>query len=333
MPFLFTPGQFSRRADLYHQLSSLTAAGVPLIQSLEQLIRNPPSAAFRAPLRRVLEHINHGSTFTEAVQRSGNWTVAFDLALLDAGERSGRLEQCFKLLGDYYSDRARMGREVLSGLAYPVFVMHFAVFIFPFPQLFLTGDVVAYLLRTFGVLLPIYAVVLLGLIAGQGRHGETWRALLETILHRLPILGQGRRDMALARLAAALEALLSAGVGVIEAWDVAARASGSPALARAVAQWRPRIAVGDSPAAALQHSAVFPRLFADQYATGEVSGKLDDTLRRLHRYYQEEGARRLRAVAQWTPRLVYLVIMLIIAWKILHFWMGYFDTIQKAGGF
>ena len=119
MPFLISPGQFSRRADLYHQLSSLTAAGVPLIQSLEQLIRNPPSAAFRGPLRRVLEQINHGSTFTEEVKHSGNWTVAFDLALLDAGERSGRLEQCFKLLGDYYADRARMGREILSGLAYP----------------------------------------------------------------------------------------------------------------------------------------------------------------------------------------------------------------------
>jgi type II secretory pathway component PulF len=149
----------------------------------------------------------------------------------------------------------------------------------------------------------------------------------------VPLLGAGRRDMALARLAAALEALINAGVGVIEAWDLAARASGSPAMARTVAHWRPRIVAGDSPAEALQRSPVFPRLFADQYATGEVSGKLDETLRRLHRYYQDEGARKLQAVAQWTPRLVYLIIAGIIAWKVISFWTGYFDQIQKIGGF
>ena len=90
---------------------------------------------------------------------------------------------------------------------------------------------------------------------------------------------------------------------------------------------------GQTPAESLQSSATFPALFANQYTTGEVSGKLDDTLRRLHRYYQEEGTRKLQAVAQWTPRLVYLIVAGIIAWKVISFWMGYFDQIQKIGGF
>ncbi len=333
MPFLFTPGQFSRRAELYHQLSSLTAAGVGLLQALEQLHRFPPAAAFREPLRRVREQVQAGSTFTEAVQSSGNWTAAFDTALLDAGERSGRLDQCFKLLADYYADRARAARELLSGLAYPAFVLHFAVFLFPFPQFFLTGDLWAYLLQTLGVLVPLYAGVLLLIWAAQGRHGEAWRALIERLLRPLPLIGSGRCDMALARLAAALEALISAGVGVVEAWDVAARASGSPALARAVAHWKPRVLQGQSPAESLQASSAFPHLFANQYATGEVSGKLDETLRRLHRYYQDEGTRKLQAVAQWTPRFVYLIVAGVIAWKVISFWMGYFDQIQNLGGF
>jgi type II secretory pathway component PulF len=333
MPFLVTPGQFSRRADLYHQLSSLTAAGVGLMQALEQLQRHPPSPGFREALRRVLDQLRQGATFTEAIQRAGHWTVAFDIALIDAGERSGRLEQCFRLLGDYYAGRARTAREVISGLAYPAFVMHFAVFIFPFPQLFLTGNVWAYLAQTFGVLLPVYAGVLMLIYAGQGGHGEAWRAVIEQALRAVPLLGSGRRDLALARLAAALEALLSAGVGVIESWDLAARASGSPALARTVAHWRPRVTAGETPAEALGRSAEFPELFANQYATGEVSGKLDETLRRLHRYYQDEGTRKLQAIAQWTPRLVYLIVAGIIAWRIISFWLGYFDQIQKIGGF
>ena len=77
----------------------------------------------------------------------------------------------------------------------------------------------------------------------------------------------------------------------------------------------------------------FPSLFANQYATGEVSGKLDETLHRLHEYYQEEGTRKLRVLAQWVPRLIYLLVALGIAYKVVQFWSGYFQNIGAAGGF
>ena len=182
----------------------------------------------------MLEQIAGGSTFTEALQRCGHWLPAFDLALLQAGEHSGRLDACFRLLADYYTDRARLARQMIGDLAYPAFLLHFAVFIFPFAQFFTSGNWVAYLRQTLGVLIPLYAVVALMIFAAQSRHGETWRACFETLLHPIPVLGQARRYLALARLAAALEALLSAGVTIIEAWELAATASGSPALRRTV---------------------------------------------------------------------------------------------------
>jgi len=88
MPWLVTPGQFARRAELYQQFASLTAAGVPLLQAIEQLRRHPPHASFREPLRRLLAELDAGTTFAEAVQRAGSWTSAFDVALLDM-EMSG----------------------------------------------------------------------------------------------------------------------------------------------------------------------------------------------------------------------------------------------------
>ncbi len=332
MPFLVTPAQLVRRAELYHQLAALTGAGVGLIQALDQLQRHPPSFGFRAPLRRVVERLNAGSTLAEAIT-AGDWMTDFERALLEAGERSGRLEQCFLLLATYHDDRTRLARRLLSGLGYPVFLAHFALFILPFPQLFLTGDWLAYLSKTLGVLLPLYALVLLGVFAAQGRRGEAWRAFLEQMLRLAPVLGSGRRDLALARLAAALEALISAGVTIVEAWQLASQASGSPALARTVAGWKRPLAAGQTPAELVMASGRFPELFSNQYGTGEKSGKLDDSLRRLNRYYQDEGARKLEAVAQWTPRLFYLVVAGLIAWKIISFWMGYFEQIQKAGGF
>jgi type II secretory pathway component PulF len=74
-------------------------------------------------------------------------------------------------------------------------------------------------------------------------------------------------------------------------------------------------------------------LFANLYQTGEISGKLDESLHRLQQIYQEDGTRKLHAVAQWTPRAIYLAVALIIAWRVVQFWTGYFKQIQDAGGF
>jgi type II secretory pathway component PulF len=332
MSLVVTPGQLSQRADFYYQLGQLTSAGVGIVGALGQLQRNPPAPSFRAPLQQVLHDLAAGTTFTEALQRVPNWLPAFDTSLLGAGEESGRLEGAFRTLTEYYRTRAQLARGLIGDLAYPAFLFHFAVFILPFPKLFRTGDWLSYLAQTFGVLLPIYVVVALMIYAAQSGHGEAWRARLEAILHRVPVLGTARHSLALARLAAALEALLSAGVTVVEAWQLAATASGSPALRRTVASWKPLLSAGETPAEIVREAAGFPELFVNQYATGEVSGQLDDALRRLSAYYLEEGTRKMHAVAQWTPRLIYLGVMLVIAYQIIHFYLGYFGQIREVLG-
>jgi type II secretory pathway component PulF len=267
---------------------------------------------------------------SESLRNLGAWLPEFDISLLQAGEQSGRLDATFRLLSDYYTDRARIGRQVLGDLAYPAFLFHFAVFILPFAQFFSTGNWVVYLAKTFGILLPIYALIALVVFASQSRHGETWRSWMESIFRRVPVLGQARWYLALARLSASLEALLSAGVTVIQAWELAAAASGSPALRRIVLGWRPLVDAGQTPAEVISNCGSFPEMFANQYATGEISGKLDETLRRLHLYYQSEGSRKLHTLAQWTPRLVYLGVMLMIAYKVIQFWTGYFNNINDV---
>jgi len=333
MALIITPGQLTQRAELYHQLGQLTAAGIGLPAALQELERHPPARSYRQPIHQLGAHLAEGFTLTEGVQNLGSWLPDFDASLLHAGEQSGRLDTCFRLLADYYTDRARVGRQLIADLAYPAFLFHFAIFILPFPKLFQSGNWVLYLVQTLGVLLPIYAVVLTVLYAAQGKHGEVWRSWVERALGPVPILGTARRYLALARLSASLEALISAGVGIIQAWELAAAACGSPGLRRTVLAWRPLVDAGQTPAEVVRASSKFPHMFASQYATGEISGKLDETLRLLQRFYQEEGSRKLHALAQWTPRAVYLFIALMIAFRVVHFWMDYFNQVSAAGGF
>lgn len=336
MSFIVTPRQFAQRAEFYHQLAQLTSAGIGVVQALEQIKRNPPARSFREPIQRILDELAKGRTVSESL-RQLSWLPEFDIALIGAGEHSGRLDACFRLLADYYNDRARIAKQVISQLIYPVGLIHFAAFVFLIVLPFASSQFNASLFLLFGkaalVLSPLYLITFFLIYATQSKHGEQWRARIETVLHPVPILGTARRFLALARLAAALEALISAGVNIIEAWDLAAAACGSPSLRRAVESWKPQVVAGRTPAEVLRERREFPEMFANLYASGEVSGKLDETLKRLYAYYQEEGTRKLHAFAQWTPRLIYFLVAGIIAYKVVTFYTGYFQQVSDMSHF
>lgn len=330
MQIVFTPSQFAKRSNLYNQLNQLTSAGVGIIQSLEHLAARPPGRAYRRPLADAVAMLHDGSTVSNALRAQSGFLPEFDLALIHAGELSGSLDSSFRLLADYYRQRAHIANTLIAGMAYPALLLHAAVFILPFPNWFLTGDTAAYVRQTFGILVPLYVLFFIGLFAMQAGHSESWRSLIERLVSMVPIVGSGRKDLVLSRLSAALGALLNSGVTVIEAWELAATSSASPAVKRLVRSWIPKLRTGSTPAELVVSSRAFPDLFTSQYAAGEMSGTLDDSLARMQKYYLAEGERKLEAVAQWTPRIIYLMIAGLIAYKILSFWTGYFQQVGEV---
>lgn len=324
-----SPRQFNQRAELFHQLAQLTSAGLGIIPALEQIKRSPPTRSYREPVRRLLEELAQGATVADSLHRLG-WLPAFDLALIEAGERSGRIDACFRLLAGYYHERARLIRQMAADLMYPVFVYHLSVFVVTLLEFLWSGP---WLLVLLGGLLPVYAATAFLMYASQDQRNEAWRAKVEAISRPIPVLGTARHYLALARLAAALEALISAGVNIFEAWDLAAAASGSPALRRAVAAWKPNLTAGQTPSEMVQTCSQFPEMFAGLYASGEVSGKLDESLRNLNRLYDEEGLRKLHLVATWVPRMIYFMVALIVAYIVIRFWIGYFNQINQLSHF
>ena len=325
MSLIISPGQFTQRAEFYHQLGQFIAAGVPIVRALEQIESHPPAAAYREPLRHLLNELAKGAALAESIQRL-DWLPAFDVALIGAGEKSGRLDGCFRMLADYYNDRARVAKQVISQLIYPVGLIHIAALVFlivlPFAASQFKTSLTLLFAKAALILSPLYVAVALMIYATQSKHGEKWRARIESFLRRVPILGTARHFLALSRLAAALEALISAGVNIFEAWDLAATASGSPALRRAVAAWKPQLVAGQMPSEAVRLCPLFPEPFANLYASGEISGKLDESLRHLNQLYNEDGTRKLNAFATLVPRLIYFLVALGIAYAIIQFWTG-----------
>jgi type IV pilus assembly protein PilC len=329
MPLFVTPGYLANRAALYHQLNQLTAAGITLQSAIELQLRNPPARSLRQGLSIILQQLQAGATFADALVSAERWVPAFDIALLHAGEQSGRLPNCFQLLAEHYENSAQLLRQTISGLIYPALLFHMAIFIGPLPEFFLSWDLTTYLAKVLVLLLPVYGIFAFVAWLMNRQKGEGAATFVEMLLHRVPILGKARRNLALARLSSALEALISAGVPIYQAWEYAGMASGSPALHRAIDRWPPHFANGVTPAEMLRQSPEFPELFANLYQTGEITGSLDDTMRRLHVLHQSEGARQMKALADWVPKLIYFGVILMVAWMVIKFWTGYFSSISK----
>jgi type II secretory pathway component PulF len=335
MPLILTPRQLAKRSEFNRELAALLSAGVPVLQALRHIHRHPPTAAFRPHLDRVIEEIGGGATFTEALSAQGSWVPPFDLALIRAGEQSGRLAETCRALAGHYHDRAQLMAGFIAKLLYPIFLFHFAVLVFPpdlLPALIFDGEVWGFLRQKLLLLGPAYALVFMGALLLQSRGLTGWTAMVELLLRLLPGLGLARRELALARLASALESLISAGVGMAEAWELAADASGSPALRRAVRDWLPQVRAGDPPSEQLSRTREFPEFFQNLYATGEISGQLDQELRHLQVYYQDSGTRRLTRFALATGLLITLTIMGVIAFWVIQFWLGHYSGLFRDLG-
>jgi type IV pilus assembly protein PilC len=336
MSFIVTPGKLKQRAELYHQLGSMLSAGIPLPQAVDMAGMHLPNRASKNALLKIGQGLQEGQTFAQSMAGLSGWMTSFDLALLSAGEQSGRLDAIFKTLAGYYDSRARIIRDTISEMLQSIITIHVFLFLFPLSlliQAVTKGAFGTFVLQKLIVFGALYGSVIVVLYLCQGQRGENWRVILESISRRIPFLGKARQYLALARLSAALEALINAGISIISAWDLSSIASGSVSVRRTVETWRPQIEAGMPPSELINSSNLFPEMFANLYHTGETSGQQDETLKRLHRYYEEEGFRLLRLFTRLLNGIIFAIVVIFVVHAIFSFYLGYFGAIADATNF
>ena len=309
-------------------------AGLTLVKALETLQKKPPGPGYSRKIGFIVAELHQGNSFAEALASVGNWIAPFDRALLEAGERSGRLDQCFKTLASYYEASARRIRDVIAKLLYPIALLHFAFLIFPVDRLVAVvrdGDTSGYISQKIGIFIPAYLVSLIALKVLQSQRFAIWRAILERVLGLVPFIGGARLALALGRLTASLEALINAGVGIIDAWELAGEASGSPRLSSTINKWRPLIESGaHTPGELLARSSAFPGTFTSIYQSGEISGQIDDALLRLRDYYDDESKRKLDVFTKMLVTCVVLGVMLTVAYFNISFYGNLFKGMSDT---
>jgi type II secretory pathway component PulF len=315
------------------QLGTLLRAGIALNTGLADFARDARSPQLAAVARHVLASLEGGAMLSEAMGRAPQIFPDVYVAVIRAGETTGHLDHVLFDLVKSLEWQESIRRHVRQATIYPVMVLiAFGVLmsfllLFVFPRFKVMFDRIRVplplptrvLLEAGAFLQGYWATLVLALVAAVLAYQLALatpggRLLVDGWKLRLPAVGQVLRHVALARFAHHMETLHRAGVNFVLALEVLERVVGNAAIARAVAAVREQVIGGVSFADALASTGQFPPLVLRMVATGEMSGSLEESLRRITEYYDREVPDTVRRfLAFLEPAMIALLAVVVLA--------------------
>lgn len=306
------------RQALIETLGRYTRAGIGPAQALEAIAEE--GGSLRKPARQAGRAIAAGATLTDALEQSGAQFSEMERAILEAGETGGRLEAACRYISGWLAARVVTRRQIVRRSLYPMFLLHFAALVGPLPRLMLgKSDLPGYLLAAGSLLLGVYlgAILLAALFQLAWTMGQQV-GLVDRLWRAVPVVRGIWRDGALARFCGALDAQIEAGISPVEALPRAGRAARTALLETAARRAVKRIDEGHSLVQGLRATrGALPKSLLSGLQAAEQSGQLDEELSRWSQLYQENEAAAWEAIGDWTPKLIYLAIAVIVGWQII----------------
>jgi type IV pilus assembly protein PilC len=300
----------------YHNLAQLIRSGIPFPSALEKIAKTSHGA-----LRRLLQKLRAqsaaGKTVGEAFALERPAITVLEASVISAVEKSGRLEHGLQELANYFSALAQARAMVIKRCTYPLFILHFGIFMLAAPKLFLEG-LGPYLKETFSVLVWVYAfagiVALLVPLLSEAAATNVW---FDRLLRAVPLVGKIRRCFAISRFCTVYEIQLDAGINVMDSLLAAGRASRSGLVRAAVDAVLPEVRTGAQVGPLLAISGAFPDHVSQSLIVGEETGGLDRELKRLAEELRNEALGTLEMLSEWLPKLIYTTIVLYLGYSIV----------------
>jgi type II secretory pathway component PulF len=322
------------KATLFREFAKLLKADFHLDRTFTLLLNQNPGASVKQFLRSAQERLGSGVGLTEALRHAnGGGLTALDAAMIGAGEQSGRLAQSFALLADYYESLVESSRKARGAMLYPLILAHLGVILPELPAA-IAADALGGL--------PWRILTRLGVLWGGillvSKMWKTWSQRAETVpgadrlLANLPLLGSMRRHWALARFTQVAHSALLAAVRPQEWMRLAGEASGSGQFREGSRIAAGLVAEGQPVAASLRAGGGFPKGFVDALDTAEETGTLDHEMARWARLEAEQARTAMDRVAVWLPRVLYAVIALYVAARIIGMMSAIYAPLLREMG-
>jgi type IV pilus assembly protein PilC len=331
------------------EFATMINAGLPLVQSLTILAQQTENKALAEITRAVVYDVESGNTLADAFSKHPRAFTDLYVNMVAAGEAGGILDTILLRLATFLEKSDALMRKVKGALVYPGVIMTVAgiaiaillIFVIPVFQSMFSSVNMELPLPTrivimlsdlligywWAILLAIGAVI----FAIRRYYGTlSGRRNIDSLLLRSPVLGDLLRKSAVSRFTRTLGTLISSGVSILEGLEITAKTAGNMVIHDAVMASRQSIAGGETIAAPLAKSKVFPPMVISMIAVGEQTGGLDEMLTKIADFYDEEVDVAVGALLSLMEPMMIVVLGVVVGGMVVAMYLPIFDMMNTV---
>ena len=331
--------------------SSMTSAGLPMLQCLNILEEQMENPAMKAVVHKLTMSISGGSSLADALAQHPKVFDRLYCNMVAAGEAGGILDGILSRLADYQESNERLVRKVKKALTYPVMVAVVAIVV----VILTLSFVVPTFAQTFmeaGGELPWPTQVVMNLSDGIRDYAAFWilgavaivvafKVVMKVpklhlgwdrMMLKVPKLGDLQVKSSVARFSRTLGTLLNAGVSVTEALQVTAKTSGNMAVENAIMKIAVGLAGGKSIVEPMKETGIFPAMVVQMVGVGEKTGQLGGMLLKVADFYDEEVDAAIDAVTSMMEPLNMVFLGGAVGFMMIAMYMPIFSMSDAVQG-
>ena len=336
------------KALFANKLSAMVDAGVPIMRSLDLMRRQQKSALFRRALTAMTEDVNQGGSLGSAMRR---WPKVFDnlsIAMVEAGEAGGVLDETLKRLAKLLEDNARLQNQLKAAMGYPITVLAIAILVFLGMTVFLIPTF-ADIFDQLGAKLPIFTQLMLdlskllrssfsiflvgGIILGIYAFSRYYaspvgRRQVDGILLKLPLFGDLLQKTASAEFCRTMSSLSRAGVPILMSLEILHGTTSNSVVGDAISNSRNDISEGVPLSTALALKRVFPDMMVSMLAIGEETGEMDAMLSKVADFYEDEVSTAIKTLTSLIEPVMIVLVGGIVGSILVAMYMPMFSVFE-----
>jgi type IV pilus assembly protein PilC len=332
------------------QFSTMINAGLPLVQALDILATQSENPALKDVTRQVVFDVESGNTVADALRKHPSAFTDLYVNMVAAGEAGGILDTILMRLAVFMEKNDALVRKVKGAMIYPGVIMSVAaiaitvllVFVIPTFQTMFASAGIALPLPTRVVIgmshiLKTYWYIFIAAIGGAFFSIKRFYATangkltIDRLLLKAPVLGDVLRKSAVSRFTRTLGTLISSGVSILDGLEITAKTAGNRVIQDAIMESRASIAGGETIAAPLKKSQVFPPMVISMIAVGEQTGGLDEMLSKIADFYDEEVDAAVSGLLALMEPVMIVFLGVVVGGMVVAMYLPIFDMVNAAG--
>lgn len=332
------------------QFATLINAGIPIADSLRILSDGSLNKLLKETLVQIRASIEVGRRLSDSMAQHPRVFDRLYCNMIQAGEEAGIIDTILLRLSTYLEKSEKTKSQVRGALVMPAVIVVVAfivvtgiiVFIIPkFQSLYSNSGhelpALTQLLVSFSNLLRNYWFIIICIIAGAVTTLVSYistpdgKNQFDIILINAPIFGDVVQKASVARMSRTLSTLLSSGIGLIEAIEIASRTAGNYVIEKALAACKEAVMVGKPFNVPLSRQKEIPSMVAQMVAVGEQSGTIDTMLGKVADFYEDEVENAVKAMTSLIEPLLMVVLGGIIAFVLVAMYLPIFSLGDTMG--